>query len=84
MKKLAQGKVVLDTDICKIILCPKNGHRMFVLSESGKWMEMKEMPGDLKGLVNSLDLAINIVSGKFWIKGIALDESKMIESNRGV
>lgn len=78
-----KGKLILDTEICKVYLS-KEGHRLFVLAESKQWIEMKEMPGDLKGLVNSLDLAISIVSGKFWIKGpakMSKDEVQVLTLN---
>ncbi len=76
--QLAKGKLILNTDICQIILCPKSGHRVFVMSESGAWIELKELPGDLKGLVNGLDLAMSVLSGKFWIKGPMTNEDRML------
>lgn len=80
----AMGKLILDTEICQIIKCQKLGeHRVFVMAENKSWYELKEFPADLKGLVNALDLAMNVVSGKFWIKGPAVDESRMIETKGG-
>lgn len=76
-------KLILNTDICKIFK-DNGGHRMEVLTESGAWVELKELPGDLKGLVEALDISMNVLSGKFWIKGLVgpKAETKLIDGGK--
>lgn len=34
--------------------------------QDGNWLEHTPFPPDLKGVINALDLAMNVMSGKFW------------------
>lgn len=71
-------KRILDTEICKINFTGQ-GYQTLVLTESGLWVELKELPPDLKGLIEALDVSMNVLSGKFWIKGV-VDNKKRLEA----
>lgn len=63
-----KGRRVLDTDLCKVIE-DADKLRVFALAQSGIWVEFKDSPKGPKGLVEVLDLAMLIVSGRVWVQG---------------
>jgi hypothetical protein len=67
-------KTILNTETCRIIQTGE-GYRVLILARNGQWMENMPHSGDLRGLIGSLTLAIDVISGKVWLKGPV--ESKM-------
>lgn len=77
-------KVILDTAICKIFQ-KSTGYHTYIKAQDGSWVEMAAYPGELKGLVNALDLAVNACSGKFYpAKGTAHLDLQQIEQQQGL
>lgn len=68
-------KSILNHDLITIQLVEKSKgsqieHQVLIKTESGAWLEHHPFTGDLKGLINAMDLAINVMSGKFWIRAV--------------
>jgi hypothetical protein len=70
-----KAKKILDTDIVRIVLTDE-GYNVFIKMQNGSWLEHAPFEGDLKGLVNALDLAVNCCAGKFYPRRLA---SKLLE-----
>lgn len=70
---MKNAKLILDTNICKIWHTGSEYRVMIAMSEGG-WLEHQPFPGELKGLISALDLSMNVLSGKFWVKKVAPDE----------
>jgi len=70
--------LVLNHPLCRIILDQNKGglgeHQVLIRMKNGEWLEHEPFPGDLKGCVNALDLAMNVISGKFYPRGLANKE----------
>jgi len=70
---MKNAKLILDTDVCRIYL--KGGeHKVLIAMSDGGWLEHQPFPGDLKGLIAALDLSMNVIAGKFWVKKVHKNE----------
>lgn len=74
-------KLILDTELCKIYFTGKE-YEVFILSERAGWIEHHPFEGDLKGLINALDLSMNVLSGKFWLRGLSDMNKHNVENAR--
>lgn len=58
-------KQILNYDNCKINLT-ESQVQVLIKMQDGQWLEHAPFPPDLKGIISAMDLAINVMSGKFW------------------
>jgi hypothetical protein len=65
---------ILNTPLCRITQ-EGTEFRVFIKMEGGGWLEHHPLPNDLKGLASALDLAISVVTGKFFPRAIVSDKA---------
>lgn len=62
-------RVILQTDLVRIVFDGKLHHVHIRLSEGG-WLEHNPFSGDLRGLVAAMTLATDCLAGKFFPMGV--------------
>ena len=69
-------KLILDTPNAKIYQ-QKEGYVVYMKMKDGKWLVNHPHSGDLKGLIASLTLSIDVLAGKVWPMSVVdLSEKK--------
>jgi hypothetical protein len=74
-----QGKLILDADKVKIFQDDKGFNAYVQLGKSDNWLKFVTYPNDIKGLVASLGLSIDIFTGKFYPDKV-IEFSNAVES----
>lgn len=72
-------KKILDHKLVKIIDAEKEFRVLIQMSEGG-WLEHNPFPHDLRGMVAALQLATDVVAGKFYPMRAARIEQATLKS----
>jgi hypothetical protein len=69
-------KTILNHELIKI-LEDKGQYRVLISMTNGGQVEHQPFPGDQRGLVAAVSLAVDVLAGKIWLSHVAETDSKV-------
>lgn len=78
---MQQPPLILNTPTCTLHK-ESAGHVLKCRLDSGDWLIMHPFPGDLTGLLAALNVASEILAGKFWPSRVVKGEGDGLIQNR--
>jgi hypothetical protein len=75
------GKLILDTNLVQIYHTGAE-YKMYIAMSEGGIVEHEPFPGNLQGLVASMQVATDILAGKFFLRTVAKEKGEMPKIER--
>lgn len=73
MKSMCEGKLILDTELVQIYHTGAE-YKMYIAMNQGGIVEHEPFSGDLQGLVASMQVATEILAGKFFLRAVVKEK----------